>query len=283
VPPRPLLGRRVLLLEANERHREAAMYALQRAGAAVVPVSTIATALDAIRTSQVRGDHIHVAIIDTLGPEASTEDLPDLIRAQAWPAPICVVQSGPLHVLSAMGPQGFDGVVFKPMRQRDVVEVLTRCLSTTVRVPLPATVTAAAPRVAPTRSIRALVVEDNPVNAEISKEYLLDLGCVVSVAEHGADAVSMFAAGTFDVVFMDCQMPVMDGLTATTIIRATERERGRARVPIIALTASPYEEQRIACLNAGMNAMVGKPFRQSEIADVLKTWLQPSVALARAV
>ncbi len=120
---------------------------------------------------------------------------------------------------------------------------------------------------------RVLLVEDNPVNQEVAKEYLGQMGCVVTVAENGRDGAERYKVQPFDIVFMDWLMPEMDGLDATKAIREFEREAGRSRTPIVALTANAFAQGHETCLSAGMDAVLSKPFTFDEIQAALKKWL----------
>ena len=105
------------------------------------------------------------------------------------------------------------------------------------------------------------MVEDNELNAEIAEFMLTENGAKVETVKNGLEAVQHFEAsapGTYDVILMDVMMPVMDGLEATKAIRMLEREDAK-KIPIIAMTANAFEEDRKACLEAGMNEHVGKP------------------------
>ncbi|MEB2283298.1 MAG: hypothetical protein B6D46_06000 [Polyangiaceae bacterium UTPRO1] len=111
---------------------------------------------------------------------------------------------------------------------------------------------------------RILIVEDNPVNRTIATKILEKHGYVVSAVENGALAVDLTARERFDVVLMDIQMPVMDGLTATAAIR--ERELGTGEhLPIIAVTAHALEEDRRRCFAAGMDDYLPKPIRSGDL------------------
>ena len=116
--------------------------------------------------------------------------------------------------------------------------------------------------------MRILLVEDNPLNQLVARELLRAEGALVSVADNGQIGVSAVALTSepFDVVLMDMQMPVMDGCTATRYIR---RDLGNTTLPIIAMTANTMQSDREACLNAGMNDHVGKPFDNNYLVDVL--------------
>ena len=116
---------------------------------------------------------------------------------------------------------------------------------------------------------RVLVAEDNAVNAEIARTLLEQFGCSVDVVDDGAKAVAATAGGGYDVVLMDCQMPVMDGFAATAAIRA--RDVG-TRVPIIALTADGGDD-RARCLAHGMDDHLSKPFDKGQLHGVVARWL----------
>jgi signal transduction histidine kinase/DNA-binding response OmpR family regulator/HPt (histidine-containing phosphotransfer) domain-containing protein len=124
------------------------------------------------------------------------------------------------------------------------------------------------------RTRRVLLAEDNPVNVEVAKAMLESLDLQVDCARNGEDALQAVRANTYDAVLMDCQMPVMDGFAATAAIRREEREAGRGRVlPIIAITANALQGDREACLAAGMDDYLSKPFSQQELAAVIGRWM----------
>jgi TMAO reductase system sensor TorS len=120
--------------------------------------------------------------------------------------------------------------------------------------------------------IRVLVAEDNPTNQLVASEMLEKLGCTVEVVDDGKKAVECYEEQAYDLIFMDCQMPSMDGYQATARIREREKETGRKTVPIIALTAHALEDSRELCLRCGMNDYLSKPFREAELARVLHKW-----------
>ncbi len=122
---------------------------------------------------------------------------------------------------------------------------------------------------------RVLLAEDNPVNREVAVCMLEQLGCQVVAVEHGRDAVAQIECAQFDLVLMDCQMPEMDGLSATKAIRDGEQRTSR-HVPIVALTAHAIDGDREGCLAAGMDDYMTKPFKQSELANMIQKWVQRS-------
>ncbi|KXX63662.1 ATP-binding protein [Marichromatium gracile] len=121
---------------------------------------------------------------------------------------------------------------------------------------------------------RVLLVEDNPVNQEMATLMLEDLGLEVVIADNGEEAVKAFAHDAFDLVLMDCHMPVMDGFSATAAIRRLEGEQGPASpVPIIALTANVQKGIEQRCDEAGMNGYLSKPFSQRQLAARIAPWV----------
>jgi two-component system, sensor histidine kinase and response regulator len=129
--------------------------------------------------------------------------------------------------------------------------------------------------------IRVLLVEDNEVNQQVATELLESSGAIVTIANHGGEAVSTLTEGDdpppFDVVFMDLQMPKMDGYTATKLIRAQPRFDG---VPIIAMTAHALVEEREKCLDAGMSDHVTKPIDPDALLATLLRWAKPRQAVS---
>jgi len=129
---------------------------------------------------------------------------------------------------------------------------------------------------APSRRGQVLLVEDNPVNQLVAKGMLVKLGCEVTVAAHGAEALDQLERRAFDLVLMDCNMPVMDGYEASRQIRRSGRW---SDLPIVALTANAMPEERERCRAAGMNDYLSKPFRREELAAVLDQWVPTTSAL----
>ncbi len=120
---------------------------------------------------------------------------------------------------------------------------------------------------------RILLVEDNPINVAVATELLEGYGCHVTPAGNGREALTMVKARDFDFIFMDCQMPEMDGFEATAAIRTYQAGLGEARTPIVAFTANAMASDQEKCLSAGMDDFITKPVSQAPLQNVLIKWL----------
>ncbi|MEO0576073.1 MAG: ATP-binding protein [Pseudomonadota bacterium] len=170
----------------------------------------------------------------------------------------------------------------------DITLDSTLGVGTTFFVTLPLPACAAPPSVAPPTAItrtrragqlRVLVAEDNVVNQRVALAMLKKLDCDVVLATDGQAAVQVFSDGAFDLIFMDCQMPVMDGLDATRAIRSCVENAGDT-VPIIALTANAMPGDRERCIDAGMSDYLSKPFKREHLADMIERWCPAEVDAA---
>ncbi|MCX4239998.1 response regulator [Paraliomyxa miuraensis] len=128
---------------------------------------------------------------------------------------------------------------------------------------------------APASKGRALVVDDNPINLKVALRNLAKLGCEVLTATDGREAVALVQEHEVDLVFMDIQMPVMDGFEATRTIRAQEKGSGK-RLPIVAMTAHSMAGYKELCLRAGMDGYITKPLRMTDMVRTLSRWIEGS-------
>jgi signal transduction histidine kinase/CheY-like chemotaxis protein len=122
---------------------------------------------------------------------------------------------------------------------------------------------------------KVLIVEDNPVNQQVVAKMLQKLGLNYEIAQHGREAITKLSTSNlFDLVLMDCQMPVMDGFEATRLWREQETRLGLSRLPIIALTANAMQGDEERCLNAGMDGHIAKPINLHSLSHLLAKWLK---------
>lgn len=120
--------------------------------------------------------------------------------------------------------------------------------------------------------LKVLVAEDNRTNQLVLRRQLEKLGCEAHLVDDGQQALEQLRSSSFDIVLMDCQMPVMDGFEATRTWREEETRLGRARTPILAVTALTLQAERGECLECGMDAVLTKPLRQADLQTALRQW-----------
>ncbi len=162
-------------------------------------------------------------------------------------------------------------VIQRPARRQTLLDAIARPPTSAraappAATPAPAAGTAAA---ADNRALEVLLVEDNPVNQLLAREFLRVLGASTTLAETGVAALDAIKARAFDLVLMDWQLPEMDGLEATRRVRALEAASGGRRVPIVAVTANAMQGDREKCLAAGADEYLTKPFRVEHLRAVM--------------
>ncbi len=125
----------------------------------------------------------------------------------------------------------------------------------------------------PGSETRILVVEDKQINQKVAEKFLMKLGCSADMAENGREALNKLQTAKYDLVLMDCQMPVMDGYEATRIIRATDGNVINPAIPIVAMTAHALEGDREKCIAAGMDDYIAKPIVLKKLKEILDRWI----------
>ena len=167
---------------------------------------------------------------------------------------------------------GFNAFLLKPIRQSQLYD----CIATVMGMasePAPQRLITHHTLGDTTSRARVLVAEDNVVNQRLAARMLEKLGCRVDVVANGLEAVEAVTRISYHAVFMDCQMPEMDGYEATTVIRQREASTG-AHVPIVAMTANAMEGDRERCLAAGMDDYISKPVEPNELRTALQKTLR---------
>jgi two-component system, sensor histidine kinase and response regulator len=270
-----LAGLRALIVDDNASNREILQQHLLSCGGEVTTAGTSAAALAALNAGD--GPTFDLALVDDQMPGEDGFALAKLIRQDPrWSAMRLVLLTTRDDHDSGESARLFAAVLAKPLRRSQLFACLARVMSgqpATAPVAPPGAAPAAPPPAARGAAPRILLVEDNPVNREVAVAMLENLGCATEAAENGWLAIEAMTATTYDAVLMDCQMPIMDGLTAAGEIRRREHTSGAARVPIIALTANAMEGERERCLAAGMDDFLSKPFTQRQLATLLRRWL----------
>ena len=277
---------RVLIVDDHPISREVLQNQLLAWGLRGDSVASGEGALERLRAAWSTDDPYEIAMLDEVMPGMTGPDLAMAIRADAR------LQHVKLVLLIATVTQNtspektsrnrFDQRLNKPVLLAPLRECLYRLTKDAhARKSLSGPEEGGNSRLNITKypGARILLVEDNAVNQEVAKATLFQFGCTVDIANNGHEALEKLAQDSYDLVFMDCQMPVMDGFRATELIREREQrataESGQQakRLPIVALTAHAVSGDRDRCLAVGMDDYLSKPFARGELIAVLNRWL----------
>ena len=279
-------GLRVLVVEEQDASRDDLVHQLEAWSASCDGVASANTAFERLVGAARAGKPYDAALLDMELAQTSGLALAAAIRAEPLARGTHLILLSPERLAADPVQRREAGVAYqlvKPARAADLYACLAvraaRLHGPAAASPAPASpVSAQAPaaraQTGPRRARRVLLAEDNPVNVEVARAMLESLGLETQCARNGEEALSAVQEGGWDVVLMDCQMPVMDGFAATSEIRRHERELGRARtLPVIAITANALQGDREACLAAGMDDYLSKPFTQQQLAAVMRRWV----------
>ncbi len=265
-------GRCALIVDDNETNRQILSHYLDGWGMRSSAACDGPQALDLLAIASSEGRQIDVALLDMQMPQMDGFALAEAIHnLPDW-------RGLPLLLLSSPGsmepPDGrtnlFLFCLSKPVRHASLRDSLYQVFYGT---------TPGYARMPPQKTSviklrgRVLLVEDNPVNQKVAQSMLKRFGVDAELAENGQVAVDRCVEAHYDVVLMDVQMPVMDGLDATRALRERERLRGSGHVPIIAMTANATQSDRDACLAAGMDDYIPKPVKGAQLHAALAAWL----------
>lgn len=261
VPPRPdstiLVGKRLLIVDDNPANRRILRATALEWGMQPTDTGSPHEALEMIG----RGEPFDLGALDYQMPEMGGDELAAAIRRQRDHAQL------PLLLLSsarraARELPDFDRVLLKPLRRSALLDTFLELLSGTAP---PEAAEVAAPAT-PAPHLRILLVEDNAVNQKVALLMLESLGYTADLAENGLAALQKVERQPYDVVLMDAQMPVMDGLEATRRIRRLQIPQPR----IFAMTANAFDSERQQCIDAGMERHVAKPIRRQQLEQLLR-------------
>ncbi len=271
-----LLGQPVLVVDDNESAREQLAVLLTRLQLTPTTVEGGRQALAALQQAQAQGKPFPLVLLDWQMPGMNGIELAQHIHAmdlQPPPKLILATAFGRDEVLQGAHKEGLDQVLIKPVTSSMLFDCVAHAFHDDgLRNDAPRPGSTDMPLLTPIYGARVLLVEDNELNREVACELLRDAGLVVDVAFDGQMALERIQAAHYDAVLMDMQMPVMDGLSATRLLRAMPAYQ---RLPIIAMTANAMEEDRRRCLDAGMNDHVPKPIEPALLFTTLLKWIPP--------
>ena len=258
---------KLLVVDDNATNREIVEAYLGAPGVEIETAGSGTDALTAMHTAARAGEPFELVILDGQMPGMDGIELAQAISLapSLRDARLLMLTSTTDRRVAARA-AGIAHYLQKPVRRERLLEAVAEAMGTTAAEPV-----AAAPAVAPERADTLLIVEDNVVNQRVLEAMLHKRGFAVETAANGREALSLLTMGTYALIFMDCQMPELDGYAATAAIRA--RETGTNRLPIVAMTAHAMKGDRERCLAAGMDDYLSKPLRQDELDAALERWL----------
>jgi PAS domain S-box-containing protein len=288
-----LNGLRVLIVDDNAVNRRVIHEQISSWGMRNGSYACAEEAVDAMRAAHATGDPYDIVIADYQMPGIDGAALAALIKADPVLCDVVYIMLtsvGHWKEHSALRGESIDACLIKPVRYTRLMNTLAtewakKCGSSWASTTEGASDCGQPPPTAPPLKAvsagqfaafdgRVLVVEDNLVNQRVAVLLLAKLGVVAELASHGRDAIQCLQRAPYSLVFMDCQMPEMNGYEATAEIR---RQPGvNQAVPIIAMTADVIEGAKERALEAGMNDFVAKPVEIDELTRALKAWLRPS-------
>jgi two-component system, sensor histidine kinase and response regulator len=288
VSPAPeLRHRRILIIDAHPAQRGLLVRQMTAWGAAVTETSTGLLAIELLRAAALRGEPVYLTLLNTALPDLNGMELVSRIRADRAIASTHLIACTPFGKWGTAEQGqlvGLAACVTKPIRPSHLSECVQNILAT--QTPAPSESPQPMVRIirhSPYNLGRILVAEDNSVNQRVAIRMLEKLGYRADAVANGLEAVEAIAHIPYTAIFMDCQMPEMDGFEATRRIREREAEQDRSanlqpprHIPIIAMTANALVGDRERCLDVGMDDYLSKPVKSEELHAVLERILRPN-------
>ena len=272
---------RVLVVDDNDKSRACLLLQLREWGLRVANAPDGPKAVQKLLTATVEKEPFDMALVDQKMDGMDGLALVEAVRAvpSLKDIPVALLTVSPLST-EQMRRSGIVRCVSKPIHLPELYSCIAALTSPERRVE--ANVAEIAGRKSFNQA-RILTVEDNPINQEVVRCILDKVQCVCETAADGPTALEMISNRPYDLILMDCQMPVMDGYEATAAIREKEQlgplPGGATRIPIVAMTANALKGDREKCLAAGMDDYLSKPFRPEQLIECLDSWLPDTLPL----
>lgn len=269
----------ILLVDDNQDCGAIVAGLLSVDGANVTQVSSATLAIAELRRADSKGSPFQIILLDGRMPSMSGFALAQQLMSAPAGRPQLVMMLGTDDLtltVARLRALGVDNYVVKPVRRADLFRAISRARETVClepRIKALASPALAPPSSASTtlaRPLHILIVDDSQDNRALIEAYLKKTPYRLEVAEDGQQAIDKFVAGRFDLVLMDIQMPIVDGYEATRTIRAWERDHGRRRTPVVALTASALEDAADRTMAAGCDAHVTKPVSKATLLNAIR-------------
>ncbi|MEA5580936.1 GAF domain-containing protein [Nodularia harveyana UHCC-0300] len=267
-----LTHRRLLVVDDNATNRKIIYHQATRWGMEVDTAASAAEALNTLQTAAEKGILYDLALIDMQMPEVDGLTLGTQIKANSLIADIPIIMLTSTNQREEVQKAltiGFDSYLVKPVKASRLLDIIMNILA---EQPNPSKIQQTTIReTAVTESkLRILIAEDNLVNQKVALKQLQNLGYKADIAGNGQEVLQLLETVTYDLILMDYQMPILDGLETTKKIRSHLIQQP----VIIAMTANAMKEDEQQCLDAGMNDYLSKPVKKDKLAAILKHWSQ---------
>ena len=283
LPPVPdpgaLARRHVLVVDDNTMNREILEQHVLAGGMRSACATDGFDAMRQLKRAQQQGNPFDIAVIDMKMPCMDGLELAAAVRADPLLADLRLVLVSSLHSpdeLTRARELGIGAYLSKPVKRQELFRALAHTVG---EAPIETPGAGTDQRSAlPIIRARVLLAEDNGVNQVVARNMLKALGCEPVIVRNGAEALHAVQHEVYDIVLMDCQMPVLDGYAATRAIREWEGGSAAPRhLPVVALTANALVGDAEQCLAAGMDGHLAKPYTRQQLAGVLTRWLPPEL------
>jgi signal transduction histidine kinase/ligand-binding sensor domain-containing protein/DNA-binding response OmpR family regulator len=278
-----LKDKRALVVDDNLTNLQIISHVLKRSGMEVLRLSKGEEVVSLIKESFVKSKPVDICVIDIKMPKVNGHKVAQQIRKLDPPLsnlPLLAYSSSATFRSGKYKNSGFDGFLPKPIHRKKIVEMIAYLLENSTpgeagpvienREKKKEILTRHTIAEEAKHSIHILLAEDNPINQKLAQFMLSKAGYRLTIVKNGEEAVETVSSGPdkFHLIFMDIQMPHMDGLNATRIIR----EKGFKDIPIIAMTAQTMKGDRERCLKAGMDDYIAKPIKREAVFSMVKKW-----------
>ncbi len=266
-------GLRIIVVDDSKIVRTNLQQTFEGWGAYVICVKTVEEAINLLHEASDKKRPFDIGFIDELMGDVNGIELIRTIAKDAKIQPLKLVL-----MTNQLNPEAFlerfreiDSYVKKPLRQSTVFN----CISDMINLPVPliANKTKIVPgsKSIPNFNATILIVEDNKANQQVAQAMMERLGCKCSIASNGIEALKLLELAKYDAIFMDCNMPEMDGYETTRQVRQLDSEV--SQIPIIAMTANVLDGDREKCIQAGMNDYTKKPLKLDKLIEKIKCWV----------
>ncbi|NUN64174.1 response regulator [Pseudanabaena biceps] len=288
-----LCDSKILVVEENQNSRNAIRSCLQKFSAEVIEAKSIAEAIAYLDST----DRLDVVLIDWRLVDAHSAELIKQLhyRDKFAELPFLVMaNANQQNEMQTLTDQGFWGYVTKPFKAHRLLKTIADAIvkqtssvkedvkrevlnlreteNSNIQIQVEQIVDQKSNDLQPS-SLKILLAEDNIVNQKVMMAYLSKIGCKADLAENGQQVLQLMQTQDYDVILMDCQMPILDGYAATQAIRQLEKNSSQSQhVIIIAMTANAFTEDRDYCLEIGMDDFVSKPIRMQQLKEILEKW-----------